>query len=98
MKTGIDLITEERKRQIEEEFYDSNNDDMHTNGELAAAAATYALPQDEYQYNGLMRKSIFWPWKIMWFKPEPESRVRELQKAGALIAAEIDRLLRAENN
>ena len=29
-----------------------------------------------------------------WWKPTPKNRVRELVKAGALIAAEIDRLQR----
>jgi hypothetical protein len=32
----------------------------------------------------------------VWYKPSPENRIRELEKAGALIAAEIDRLLRLE--
>jgi hypothetical protein len=32
------------------------------------------------------------PWGESWWKPTPEDRVRELVKAGALIAAEIDRL------
>lgn len=36
-----------------------------------------------------------WPWDDEWWKPVPDDRVRELTKAGALIAAEIDRLLRA---
>jgi hypothetical protein len=45
-----------------------------------------------------------WPWWesqvrgpdwALWWKPTPEDRVRELVKAGALIAAEIDRLQRA---
>ena len=34
----------------------------------------------------------FWPAILEW-KPTPDDRVRELTKAGALIAAEIDRLL-----
>ena len=33
-----------------------------------------------------------WPWDLEWFKPSPYDRIRELVKAGALIAAEIDRL------
>jgi hypothetical protein len=31
------------------------------------------------------------------WKPSPDDRFRELVKAGALIAAEIDRLLRAKS-
>jgi hypothetical protein len=34
-----------------------------------------------------------WPWERRWWKPTPDDRIRELAKAGALIAAEIDRLL-----
>jgi len=34
-----------------------------------------------------------WPWGNEEWKPTPDDRVRELTKAGALIAAEIDRLL-----
>ncbi len=34
----------------------------------------------------------FWPWDMASWKPTPNDRIRELTKAGALIAAEIDRL------
>lgn len=34
-----------------------------------------------------------WPWSDEKWNPEPDNRIRELAKAGALIAAEIDRLL-----
>ena len=40
------------------------------------------------------RRQIVWEQK--WWKPTPNDRVRELTKAGALIAAEIDRLTRPE--
>lgn len=36
---------------------------------------------------------VLWPWDAEWWKPTPDNRIRELEKAGALIAAEIDRLL-----
>ena len=32
-------------------------------------------------------------WDWTWWKPSPNDRIRELSKAGALIAAEIDRIL-----
>lgn len=35
-----------------------------------------------------------WPFELKWLKRTPKNRIRELQKAGALIAAEIDRLQR----
>ena len=49
MKTGIELIAEERQRQI-------------------------------------------WPWEETWWKPASNNRIKDLVRAGALIAAEIDRL------
>lgn len=36
-----------------------------------------------------------WPWDAQWWKPK--TRLRDLERAGALIAAEIDRLLRRED-
>lgn len=39
-----------------------------------------------------------WPWHPKWWKPTPDDRIRELAKAGALIAAEIDRLQRMERS
>lgn len=94
MKTGIELITEERKRQIEKEGWTPEHDAEHTLGEIALAAATYALPEEVRYPNHLWvtDRDELWPWDMDFWKPSPENRVRELQKAGALIAAEIDRL------
>lgn len=39
-----------------------------------------------------------WPWGKEEWKPTPRDRVRELIKAGALIAAEIDRLLKSSSS
>lgn len=91
-KTGIELIAEERNRQIEIEGWTLEHDQVGNNDEqLAQAAALYALPECyrtfEYEVRNL------WPWDNKWWKPTPEERIRELQKAGALIAAEIDRLM-----
>ncbi len=102
MKTGAEIITDERTRQIEKEKWSESHDDAHKNGELARAAAAYALPPKfrELMKNG--RPKLF-PWRIDWWKPTTFSekdgkfvhdRVRQLAKAGALIAAEIDRLQR----
>ena len=96
MKTGIEIITEERQRQIDVEGWDKDHDVLANNDEqLAEAAALYALPEIrrtyEYDVNNL------WPWDKKWWKPTPDDRVRELAKAGALIAAEIDRLQRIQN-
>jgi hypothetical protein len=100
--SGIGLIIAERRRQVAVEGYDSTHDDTHTAGDLAEAAATYALPAPfRFKYSGqkmVPGTSIpgMWPWPDGW-KPTPNDRIRELAKAGALIAAEIDRILRAKN-
>jgi len=43
MKTGIELIAYERKRQIEKEGYTKEHDAGHVFGEMAYLGATYAL-------------------------------------------------------
>lgn len=94
MKTGIELITEERARQVSQEGWTPEHDDDHDMSELAMAAACYAVPNAQ---RGTMNEGVFarlWPWARAWWKPTPDDRVRELTKAGALIAAEIDRLQR----
>lgn len=85
MKTGIELIAEERQRQIEEEGWTAEHDKQWAAFELAEAAACYAHPF-------IMSTNLEWPFDKSWWKPS-ENRIRDLQKAGALIAAEIDRLL-----
>lgn len=87
MKSGVQLIAEERKRQIEKEGWTREHDDLHKDGQMAQAAACYVVPI-------LAEISYLWPWEEKWWKPCPDNRIRELQKAGALIAAEIDRLNR----
>ena len=102
--TGVDLIATERLRQISEEGWLPDHDDGHFKGELAEAAACYAYvkkaPFRTDRTNGdgrLVAVPFRWPWDGSWWKPCPDDRVRELTKAGALIAAEIDRLLRKKN-
>lgn len=97
---GAELIAQERERQIAEEGWTPEHDDEHSAGELALAGAIYAWPAPRPL---LVKKA--WPWDRKWWKPEGELnmdkarrcelRVKELVKAGALIAAEIDRYLRA---
>jgi hypothetical protein len=74
----------------------------HVNGEIALAAACYALPEhiqplsvETGMITGVfltVKRIAFWPWLRKWWKPTPDNRIKELTKAGALIAAEIDRL------
>lgn len=95
MKTGAQLITEERARQISAEGWDAGHDDEHDEGQMCAAAECYAEAA-ELQVGGITHVSDtpkYWPWEYQWWKPSADP-VRNLVKAGALIAAEIDRLQR----
>ena len=96
MKTGIELIAKERQRQIEVEGWTKEHDAKHTDDTLALAASCYAIPSvlRHYCYSPTRKAIIpvFWPWDKEYWKPCPQDRIRELVKAGALIAAEIDRL------
>ncbi len=89
--SGVSLIAAERARQVAVEGWTPEHDDEHADGELAKAAACYALPPsgDDPEPSD---PPAFWPWHRAWWKPG--DRIRELEKAGALIAAEIDRLRR----
>jgi hypothetical protein len=97
MKTGIEIITEERQRQIEKEGWTPEHDDEYVNDELSSAAACYATRMDKREYKNpfdFVPTPKAWPWEELCWKPTPEDRIKELAKAGALIAAEIDRLQR----
>lgn len=85
---GIKRIANERVRQMTEEVWPPEHDDLHTDGEMAQAAAAYAIHS-----RGGMGTDL-WPWEASWWKPR--DRLRDLERAGALIAAEIDRILRME--
>jgi hypothetical protein len=91
MKSGVELIQEERQRQIEVEGWTAEHDAQHVDGELAKAAACYTLRAQKNNAHG--ESPWGWPWDDEWWKPSPDP-VRNLAKAGALIAAEIDRLNR----
>ena len=94
---GIERIAAERKRQIEVEGWSLERDGRYRASELAFAASSYALPPSARNlFPSARAVPLFWPWADEWWKPGGSSiggRVRDLEKSGALIAAEIDRLL-----
>jgi hypothetical protein len=103
MKTGIEIIAEERQRQITVEGWTAEHDSQHTRGELAFAAKSYAehaacQSAAKEQFAGVQTDyhPQWWPWDMKWWKPSTDP-IRNLAKAGALIAAEIDRLQRLNN-
>lgn len=89
--SGVDRIAAERATH-EARGYTAAHDDQWKSNELAQAAVCHAAP-------GLADYQIWawlWPWDSE--RPtratSPEQRIEQLAKAGALIAAEIDRLER----
>jgi len=104
VKAWTDVLAE-RRRQVEAEGWTPEHDEENSGGEMAKAAAVYALcsaepgpsraVMDEFKaYNSVPFKiRNRWPWSEDWLKPT--SRRRDLVKAGALILAEIERLDRA---
>lgn len=104
--TGAERIAAERARQVATERWDDAHDDRGgsgLHGPLGWAAAYYAAP-DRIHYAETERGTTvhLFPWDAEWNKRVPDdeatvaSRVRDMEKAGALCAAEIDRLLRLQ--
>jgi hypothetical protein len=103
-KSGAELISEERQRQINEEGWTAAHDDEHVGFELSQAAQYYAECAHDAFYRVSevhihRRNDTYWPagWDECYAKPSTDP-IRNLVKAGALIAAEIDRLQRSESH
>lgn len=96
--SGVELIASERQRQISSEGWSADHDDTHDKGEMAQAAASYALHaagiSSSYPKGIQNGCCMWWPWAKRWWKPR--TPIKDLVRAGALIAAEIDRLQRIE--
>lgn len=81
---GIELITKEREEQIFKHGFDPYHDDQYVGEELQQAASAI-LTQDWTS----------WPenWDVSWRdRIHSKPRIEQLTIAGALIAAEIDRI------
>jgi hypothetical protein len=109
MKTGIELIAEERQKQINGHGYDNEHDEMETAFQLSSAAAMCICSainidaKEHTHYDDMGNVARFqlrqnetkkwgeqWPWDFDW--RDGDDKIKLLTKAGALIAAEIDRL------
>ena len=94
--TGIERIAAERKRQIEVEGWTLERDaEEYLFGELSGAGTAYADFASRQIGTGRSAghpMNNLWRLSRDWWKPSPDP-IRNLEKAGALIAAEIDRLL-----
>ena len=89
MKSGIELITEERASHAAK-GWDAKHDDLHTEQQMAIVAAKLAA-------TGTNAETIKWVgdddvWGLLY--KHKNNRVRQLMIAGALCAAEIDRIQR----
>jgi len=85
--SGVDRIAAERHRQIEVKGYTPQHDRGHDAGEQARAAACYIL--HSIYPNSRPDTHRVWPQGWMF---KPGNAIRDLEKAGGLIAAELDRL------
>jgi hypothetical protein len=99
---GVSMITAERERQVTGEFFSEHHDDALKPGTLADAAGCYALlatvqlqlhPSMAWEMAPPNEPPLAWPLAAEWWKPS-HNPLRNLAKAGALIAAEMDRLHR----
>lgn len=87
---AVHSVIEERMRQRSVEGWSPEHDDLHVNGEIAAAGACYALHGAGWTHKLIAPITTLWPWALSWWKPK--DRRRDLVRAGALIIAEIERL------
>lgn len=94
MKRAFDAFTAERLRQVKSKGFSGNHDDKYTQGELAKAAACYAMGTDKIgiSVGHSFWTRILWPWGSAWWKPSKDNRKRDIEKAVALLCAEWERL------
>lgn len=109
---GARRIVLERRRQIQQEGWSLEHDDTLTNHQLVWAAICFAAPERVYMLkhsvtpaDPVLAFHDLWPKGLdPAFDKRPthrktvttRQRIRLLEKAGAMLAAEIDRLLRVE--
>lgn len=101
---GAELIASERQRQITAENYTAAHDDQHTDGALAVVAAALAVNATDAsvvdpleRIGGDCRPARHDWWGLVakyGYDGTKPCQVRALAIAGALIAAEIDRVIR----
>lgn len=88
-QSGLRLIGAERNRQQRTLGWTKDHDHIHNRGQLAEMGAWLAAPGSPTGRNEKVVRHLGWD-------ITPHDRINELVKAGALIAAEIDRLLALE--
>lgn len=92
--TGVKAIAAERERQLHAEGFTRDGDQQYRRGELARAATAYVqlaamdLEAGTRNHIAWREPASVWPWAPEWWKPVDARR--DLVRAGALIAAQID--------
>lgn len=103
MKTGIELITEERQKQIDKHGFTAEHHALNTekwyNKQQLLSAAIRLVDYEEDGVTSIYKKLVPENWDKGWWERLCEKPVKErLIIAGALIAAELDRLNYIEEN
>lgn len=98
MSEGATRILKERIRQITVEGWDADHDDQHIHGDLAVHAAglavygTDAIVDDPSERVSITPADVEDEWGLI--EKHKHDPVRMLEIAGALLAAELDRVIR----
>lgn len=96
---GLAMIMHERWGQVQERCYTPERDDGYTEAQLWNAAHAYLSTIGSYDMGEtptIIAKDPpdYWPWAAEHWKPK--GAIEDLVRAGALIAAEITRRIRAK--
>jgi hypothetical protein len=91
--SGMERIRLERLRQVETEGYTPSSDDNYKRSELRKAAGCYELAALNNDDSPTPPRQ--WPWSADKWKPK--GILRNLERAGALYQADIDRLERQKD-
>jgi hypothetical protein len=95
---AIDHFRRERQNQVLNHMYDDKHDAAHDKGELVSAALCYATAAKQlvagFPLSLVEKVPSSWPFQAETWRPTQVARTN-LRKAGALLAAEWDRLDKA---
>jgi hypothetical protein len=96
---GLAMIMHERRGQVEDRGYSPERDDAYTEGQLWNAAHGYLSTIGSYDMGEspaviAQEPPDYWPWAAEHWKPR--GSIEDLTRAGALIAAELTRRIRAK--